>query len=478
MKTPSQLKNLFKPLITALVLFAASGAVSALLYAARKNGIQSPLLFNVGEKAITLFSALGVLFLIRWLVADAPFKFLQKYTAAPIAKTLINLLLYFGAAMFLLNKLLKINLMPLLTTSAVLTGIMVLSLQETLKNLFTGLWINMERIVAKGDWVRIGEKEGRIMEVTWRTTRLMTREDDCIFLPNRLLAEGTLENYTYPTARHVVCIDIGASYKDAPNLVRAVLLAVAAETQSALKDPAPDVWLLSYGDFSVNYRLRVWVNDFEIVPEVKTEIYGKIWYSFRRHRIEIPYPARTVYQRAEETEEKEEVSYARDFITGSLRGVDFLSPLKEDELLSVASNARVVVFGQGEVIVRQGEPGDTCYILQEGSAEIVLRDSYGSESIVATLRQGGFFGEMSLLTGEPRSATVKAKDDCTCIVIGSKAFQTIFRENPGITERLSALLAERSSELDEAKAKTESKAGAGQDIQRHILNRIKRFFKM
>lgn len=108
----------------------------------------------------------------------------------------------------------------------------------------------------------------------------------------------------------------------------------------------------------------------------------------------------------------------------------------------------------------------------------MLRDSYGNESIVATLRAGGFFGEMSLLTGEPRSATVKAQDDCTCIVIASNAFQTIFRENPGIAERLSALLAERSSELDEAKAKAESKSEAGQDMQRHILGRIKRLFKM
>lgn len=204
METQARRPNLFRPLYIALFLYLIAGGVEAGLIFARSSEIISADLAATGKKVVILFSTLSTVILLRWIIVDTPFNFLRKYTVAPLLKSILSLLIYFVAAMTLLNKLFGINVKPLLTTSAVLTGVLALSLQETLKNLFTGLWINSERLVAKGDWVRIADKEGQVLEVTWRTTKLLTRTNNCIHLPNRMLAEGVLENCSHPTPLHVV----------------------------------------------------------------------------------------------------------------------------------------------------------------------------------------------------------------------------------------------------------------------------------
>lgn len=468
-------QSLIKPLYIALLLYLIAGAIETGILFAKSNDIASPTIINVGKKAIIFFSTLSTVILLRWIVSDAPFNFLRRYTAAPMLKSMINLLIYFGAAMILLNRLFGINLAPLLTTSAVLTGLLALSLQETLKNLFTGLWINTERIVAKGDWVKISGREGQIMEVTWRTTRLMTRENDCIYIPNRLLAEDLLENYTFPTPLHIVEVEIGTSYNDPPNKVKDVIIAVAKEIDGVLTKPEPEVWVEGYSDFSIVYKLRAWVDDFLAVPNVKSEINGKIWYAFRRNGIEIPFPVRVTYSRTEE-----KVS-AEGAAASALRDIDLLSPLKEDELNRVAAFSRFEFFGADERVVRQGDSGDTCYLIRSGSVDVVLKDEAGDERFITNLKPGDFFGEMSLLAGDPRAATVIAREDTSCLVIGSQAFQSVLVENPDLAERLSELLARRLSELKDVKNMAVSereKTVADKSAQINIMKKIKRFFKV
>lgn len=457
-------RNLFSPLIFAFALYAVAGAAKA---------GESVFATDVAEalgKAFILFATLGSVILLRWIIADAPSSIFHRHTVTPLIRAIVSLVLYAAGAMFLLNRLLGINFVPLLTTSAVLTGIIAFSLQDTIKNLFTGLWINMDRIVAKGDWIKVADKEGQVMEVTWRTTRLLTRDNDYIYLPNRFLADGILENYTFPTPLHVIEMDISASYNDPPDKVRAALGEIALSTASVLRDPAPEVWVTGYGDSAVKYRIRVRVDDFRKVYAVRSEIYSKIWYAFRRSGIEIPYPALSILQK---TEDRAEGRGIRD----ALKGIDFLGALTDDELDRVESSARIEVFGGGEAIVTEGESGSTCYFLKSGRAEVYSRVQGGQESLVTTLKPGGFFGEMSLLTGEPRSATIRTTEESVCIVIDSGVFHSIFREDPELSERLSELLSRRAMELKEARERG-AEPERTEDLRESILSRIKQFFKV
>ena len=459
-------RNLFSPIIFAVVLYAIAGAAKAGDIAFNGEFGAEPL-----RQVFILSATLGSVALLKWLIADAPLSLFHRHTATPLLRAIVSLVLYSAGAMFLLNRLLGINLVPILTTSAVLTGIVALSLQDTIKNLFTGIWINMERIVAKGDWVRVSDREGQVMEVTWRTTRLLTRENDYIYLPNRLLADGVLENYTYPTPLHVIEVDIGASYDDPPDRVRGALSEIALSTVSVLSDPAPEVWITGYGEASVRYRLRAWVDDFRKVYAVRSDIYSKIWYSFRRSGIEIPYPAMNILRK------KEDRARSRGGIRGSLKAVDFLRALTDDELDRVEASARIEVFGRGEAIVTEGEAGSTCYFLSSGRAEVCSKGQNGEVLLVTTLEPGGFFGEMSLLTGEPRSATIRATEESVCIVIDSGVFHSIFREDPELSGRLSELLSKRAGELKEARARSAEPIRPS-ELQESILSRIKQFFKV
>ncbi len=476
MGTQPRRPNLFRPLYIALLLYLIAGGLEAGLIFARSSEIISVDLAATGKKVVILFSTLSTVILLRWIIVDTPFNFLRKYTVAPLLKSILSLLIYFVAAMTLLNKIFGINIKPLLTTSAVLTGVLALSLQETLKNLFTGLWINTERVVAKGDWIKIADKEGQVLDVTWRTTRLLTRTNNCIYLPNRMLAEGVLENCSHPTPLHVVEVMVAAGYHDPPNKVKEILLDMAKETTSVLKKPEPEVLIAEFGDYSINYRLRTWIDvSHSFFPNVRNELYGKIWYGFKRNNIELPFPVRTIHHR------EEEKAPSGEMILASLKDIDFLRPLSDEELKRVASSSRIDIFGKCETIVRQGEAGDTCYFIQSGSVDVMLADSTGRENYITTLRKGEFFGEMSLLAGEPRTATVVAREDCKCIVVSSQAFHTIFTDNPDLAESLSELLVRRSGELEEIRnrAVSEMEKAEAETAARHkIRNKIRKFFKM
>lgn len=465
-------EKMLRSLFISVALFLVAASIKALLLFLSAREWAHPGILSFGGKLTVFLTTGGVVFLLRWLIADAPLNLLRRYTVTPLLRTIITLLLYFAAFMYLLHKLFGINMLPLLTTSAVLTGILALSLQETLKNLFTGLWINTERIVAKGDWVRVADKEGQVMEVTWRTTRLLTRGDDHIILPNRMLAENVLENLTYPTPLHMVELDISASYKDAPNKVREVLAGLAASCRHVKADPAPEILLLGYGDYAVNYRVRVWIDEYLKDMTVRSDIYRRAWYAFRRHSIEIPYPIRAILRK------HEPMPVDAGVVAASLREIDFLKVLRDEDLDIVARSARAETFGEGEPIVVQGEPGDTCYFIRSGMADVMLKGPSGEEGFIASLKAGDFFGEMSLLAGEPRSATVVAMEDTVCVVIGSEAFGAIFSDNPAIAEKLSEVLAVRTAELEAVRSKTVSRTESQKHIQKTIMSKIKRFFKI
>jgi small-conductance mechanosensitive channel/CRP-like cAMP-binding protein len=470
--TPSEKAGIWKPLAVVILFFLLAAAFHIVFIIGK--GALPPQGENIISKAVTLFVALGVLFFIRWLIVDAPLSFLKRFTVVPLLKTLISLILYFIAAIYLLHRLAGIDLTPLLTTSAVLTGIIALSLQETLKNLFTGIWINTERVVAKGDWVNISGKEGKVMDVTWRTTRLLTFSNDYMYIPNKLLSEGQVENYTYPSPRHIINIDIGASYKDPPNKVKEVLLQVASENPYVMKDPSPEVYLVTFGDFSIQYRLRAWINDYGVILKAKSSLQYNVWYAFKRNDIEIPFPIRTVYQH--QVVAKEAVS---EDVEGCLKRVDFLKPLKDAEIRKVADTAMMQIYGENETIFKQGDKGDTCYFIKQGAVDILIKDERMLDSYVATLEAGMFFGEMSLLTGEDRKATAVAKRDAMLVVIDSRGFSDVFRNNPDLMGKLSEIVAVRSLELEEVRkrALTESELiERRKDKSKAILDKIRHFF--
>ena len=152
----------------------------------------------------------------------------------------------------------------------------------------------MEKPFRINDWIRIGDTEGQVILLTWRTTHLRTRDNDYLVIPNAQIASSELINYFYPHPLHMERITVGVHYRTPPYRVREALLAAAATVEDVLGKPTPDVYLIEFGDSAIVYELRIWVENIAGLPGIGSRIRMAIWEEFHRRDITIPFPIRTL----------------------------------------------------------------------------------------------------------------------------------------------------------------------------------------
>ena len=363
-----------------------------------------------------------------------------------IFRDLATLLVYGVVILVVARTELNMDVTPLLATSALVTAVIGLALQETLGNVFSGLSLQLQKPFEPGDWVRFGVHLGRVQGIGWRSTRLVTRSLELLEVPNAVLAREVIIN-----CRGMAIGDelfIGLSYAAPPNRAKEIVLRVLHHNRELASNPAPQVWVVEYGDFAVKYRIRFWMIDYSQQDRVRDEIMTSLWYALRRNGIEIPFPIRTLHLQRTHSAVPGGVDRQRE-VVGALRQVDFLRDLDEEQLGTLVPNVYDVEYGLGEIICREGESGNTFYVLRRGTVEVLVRGVSGAEGHVADLAAPAFFGEMSLLTGEPRSATVRAKSDARVLVVEREGFDSLFRSHPSIAETISRTLARRQGELRE-----------------------------
>jgi CRP-like cAMP-binding protein len=162
----------------------------------------------------------------------------------------------------------------------------------------------------------------------------------------------------------------------------------------------------------------------------------------------------------------------------ALRGIDLFRPLSDDELRFAASHFKTLHYAAGEKLIREGEPGDSFCVVDHGEVE-VSKDLSGKRRTLARLMEGQFFGEMALLTGEPRSASVTAVTDVDVFTIDKAGFHDVLVKNPAIAVDISTILAERQEALSQASgdvtAKLSSQPAPG-ELRQRILDRIRSYF--
>ena len=185
----------------------------------------------------------------------------------------------------------------LLTTSAVGAVVVGFALQETLGNAFAGLSIQSERPFKVGHWIRVGDFEGRVAEITWRATRLRTKSGNFIVVPNNIIGKEAITNYSEPAVPTRLELEVGVSYTASPAAVKQAMHEAMAQSRYVLTSPAPDVLLVGFDASSMNYRARFWVDDFERDDQARDDVRVAIHYVFARRGIEIPYPIQVEYSR-------------------------------------------------------------------------------------------------------------------------------------------------------------------------------------
>src|SRR5262249_44935951 len=140
----------------------------------------------------------------------------------------------------------------LLTTSAVSAVVIGFALQDTLGNAFAGLAIQSEKPFYVGHWIRVGEFEGRVVEITWRATRLRTKAGNYVIVPNNIVSKDAITNYSEPAAPTMIEVVVGVSYLALPGAVKAAIAEALANVPRVLKTPASDVMLVSFEGSAIN----------------------------------------------------------------------------------------------------------------------------------------------------------------------------------------------------------------------------------
>ncbi len=358
----------------------------------------------------------------------------------------------------------------LLTTSAVSAVVIGFALQDTLGNAFAGLAIQSEKPFNIGHWVRVGEFEGRVAEVTWRATKLRTKSGNFVVLPNNIVSKEAITNYSEPAAPTRLEVEVGASYLASPNAVKAAVAEALANAPRVLKAPAPDILLVGFADSAITYRARFWIDDYERDEAARDQVRTAIYYAFQRYGIEIPWPIQVQYEKDWKDADPDAQVQERERLLGH---VDLLSTLSPEQRREIAAATTSRVYGNGEAIVRQGDAGHSMFIVGSGQAVVILEPE---KREVATIDRGGYFGEMSLLTGEPRTATVVARGDVVVIEIDSELFRTLGATQPYAIEQIGVAAVTRRTELDQIKNASQGTAVA--EAPATFIARMKKFLRL
>jgi small-conductance mechanosensitive channel len=374
----------------------------------------------------------------------------------------------------------------LLTTSALLTAVIGLSLQDTLGNLFAGLSIQAQRPFEVGDWIQIDPDAryiGRVIEINWRATTVLTSEQVELIIPNGMLAKSTIRNFTKPSGMSRRTVDVQAPYDIQPQRVEKVLLGAIQGITGVRADPPAFVLLAKFADSGVTYNLNYFIDDFTQRDRVDSMVRQRVWFALQRAGIAIPFPTRMMIQTQDASPEARVKAEAEEQARrlAAIKGVDFLAGLPEPALERLASMSKSCQYLSGEVIIRQGDPGQELYIIRTGQVSVLLgRGAEGSVAEIARLGPGKFFGEMSLMTGARRTATVQAALDCELVRVDKEAFHDILAEDPKLVEQITQILVDRQIAMEEnisARAAARSK-NYKEEKSNALLAAIKEFFSL
>lgn len=457
------------PRILAPIKLALFGVV--LLYAeVAMSGI--PSYQSLLQSVQTIVVLLCLAKLVNYSIVDVYLRIHTQREAPSFVRDIISLVVYLAAGIISLRLVFKIDLSAIITTTTVITATIAFAMQSTLANALSGFSIQTDKLLGLQNWISIKEKNifGEIVNIGFRYTTLRNLENALILVPNSVIMQSIV---TYHGSREsdnkpAIQVDVMLGYDMPPQKAKTLLLQALRDDSEVLALPEPLVRLLALNDSGITYQLKFWIDDPSGRIRVQDALYTRVWYAVDRAGYSFPFPHRQIIT----SEDKPPFEFSRGHIAAELSRSDLFAILEGDTITALAEQAPVKVFGPGEVVVHQDDGGSSLFIVLKGSLEVLV-----DEAIVGSIHEGSFFGEMSLLTGEPRSATVRASGEVWLAEVTKELMEPILVSNASVLERLSSILAER--EAGTIASQTTSGDSAATALHKEdYLHRLKLFFRL
>ncbi|MBK9160572.1 MAG: mechanosensitive ion channel [Nitrosomonadales bacterium] len=379
-----------------------------------------------------------------------------------------------------------LDLGSIVATSAMITAVVAFAMQDTLGNILGGLALQLDNSIEIGDWIKIDDVVGRVVDIRWRSTLVETRNWETVVIPNSQLMKNKFLVLGRRTGEPVqwrrwIWFNVGMDVS-ATRVCSVVEEAVQqTEIANVAHDPLPNCVLMGLDDKGyARYALRYWLTD--LAPDDPTDaaVRWHLMTALQRAGIKLAVDERSIHI-TKENEKYEEAMRQREIVLRikTLRRVELFAQMTEDELRALAERLKYAPFAKGNVIARQGAIAQHwLYIIINGEAEVYIEASNGEKHTLSVLSKGSFFGEMSLMTGAPRAASVIARTNVECYRLDKEAFEEILLARPGIADEVSQILVTRRAELDSARNSLDDEAIHKEmhHQQHEVLETIKKFF--
>lgn len=373
-----------------------------------------------------------------------------------------------------------LDLGSLVATSAVITAILAFSMQDTLGNILGGIALQLDDSIHIGDWVKVDDVSGRVVEVHWRHTAVRTRNGEIVVLPNSLLMKSKftiVSRNDTPQWRRWVYFSVGL---DIPpqRVIAAVEKAVCdAAINLVSRNPAPSCVLMDFKDGVGHYAVRYWLTDALVDDPTDSTVRVHVYAALQREGWRIVAPALDVNLTTENADRlHEQREQEIDLRRKHLRRIEMFHHLADDEIVHLARSLTYAQFAKGDVMTRQGSVAHWLYVLIQGEADVWFESEGKTRRLLTTLPAGRVFGEMGLMTGEPRRATVTAHSDAECYRIDKKNFEYIMQSRPELADAFAHIITERNKQL--VAVQQESKPVDHEGQKEKLLANIRKFFRL
>ena len=430
-------------------------------------------IFHILKVFLWMALVISVVRFVSFLIFETALRRAGQSEISSLLKTVLSIIIYVVAFFIIFqSQYPTVQLAPLFTGSAILGIVVGLALQDTLGNLFAGIALQADQPFQVGDVVSITNRGSGVVEgVSWRGVKIRTFQNKLLVISNAVLGKETIEVAPRDNLNARVVL-FSTLYSSSPAKTAKLIRESIRHVENVSSKIRPVVRIRSLGESGIDWEVKYWLDDYTKYNDTDALIRERIWYAFHRENIGFPFPTRTVHI------EPRPVEVSADDILNNaaeqLSRVSIFTPLSQEEIEKLAQASTSRIYAPGELIVRRGQEGNSMFVITRGAVKVQIPEN-NYQRTINNLRTNDFFGEMSLLTGQPRTANVIAEDETEVLQIKKTALKPLFEANPELMKSICEIVEERRELLkpngNEPHAET-SENDAG------VLNSIRRFFGM
>ena len=438
------------------------------------EGLRIPISAGLDLSIVTgILTSIAISRFLVWMVLEI----LPTLRILPSSPKILRDLIFIVGSLFLialnLAEQANVDLVGLVTTSAVLTAVVGLAAQDPLKDLIGGLSLQLEQVIREGDWVEIDGQIGRVKSISWRDTEINSLYGSRLIFPHTNSNSSTIRNFTSNGA-HGNQLIIGLDYSMPPDIAKKIMQKISDNHPLVLRSPASIIRIRSFEESCINYEWINWQKDFGQSRALRGDLQEQLWYALQREGFSFPFSVRDV-RITKNTQPPKPSSLNKENLSQSicqlLRDNQLFSTLSDNQIQKMIEKSSFCSYGPGEIIVQENEDGDSLFMLINGHVSIRKPSNPHEYAEIAQLQRGDIFGEMTVFTGTARSATIQSISKVDLLEVSRQAIAELIDEEPGLIERFGQLISERQAQL--AKLTIKSVPPNSRDV----VGRMKKLFK-